>query len=156
VTHPLVRARTVVVATLAAWLGSASILGCALLEGEQSVQLRRACSDWSPSVQTALLAARVRLGGPAQVYVDGWTCGQVAGGPLVRIVFLRFHGVPADVKRAVVPVIFEDGRLVGDGWQLLQRQPDRYGTSIDVRDWGPPQWRVPPGWVVRRIIPDAI
>jgi hypothetical protein len=138
----------------AAALFGACTLGGTVQEGESGRQLRWACSQWSPSVQTALLEAQVRLGGPGQVYVAGWACGYVAGGPLVRIVFLRFQGIPADLERAVVPVIFEDGGLIGDGWQLLQEQPDRYGTPVNVRDWGPPAWRVPEGWVITRVSPD--
>ena len=102
-------------------------------------------------MQTALLQAQVRLGSPGRVYVAGWTCGQLPAGPLVRIVFLHYRGLPA-VERAVVPVIFENGRLVSDGWELLRRQPDRYGASVDVLDWGPPEWRTPPGWITHRIV----
>ncbi len=132
---------------LAVCVATATLASCALLERGH---LRRTCSQWSPGLQTSLLAARVRLGGPDDVYVAGWACGQLPEGPLVRIAFLHYRGIPREVERAVVPVIFEDGRLVGDGWELLRRQPDRYGTAVDVRDWGPPAWRLPPGWVAHR------
>jgi hypothetical protein len=71
----------------------------------------------------------------------------------VRIVFLRYRALGDEVPRAVVPVVFEHGYATAFGWTLLERDSDRYGETIDVRDWGPPVWRVPAGWVVHRAPP---
>ncbi len=114
-----------------------------------STEVAAACSRISPGMQTAVLDAVVYGGGPLAVDVVGWMCGRARSGPFVRIVMLRY---PAhdDQGRPIgggelVPVVFEDGRMVAHGWRLLEDQPDRYGVVLPTRA---EPWRVPDGWVV--------
>jgi hypothetical protein len=114
-----------------------------------STEVAAACSRISPSMQTAVLEAVVYGGGPLSVDVAGWMCGRARSGPFVRIVMLRYpthdeEGRPIGGGE-LVPVVFEDGRMVAHGWRLLEDQPDRYGVVLPTRK---EPWRVPDGWVV--------
>ena len=135
-------------------LGTAALAACggARVSPDQdpSFMAAAACSRWNPSLQTEVLEAIVAVGGPRVVRVDGWACGRSRHGSRVHIVFLRYRAVPAETRRAIVPVVFEDGRHVANGWELLASQPDRYGTPIDPTGWGAPEWKAPPGWIVVR------
>lgn len=95
-------------------------------------------------MQTAVLAAVVHAGGPAVVDVDGWMCGRTEHGLLVRVVFLRFADPAGRPTDPPIPVIFENGRMVAFGWDLIRRQPRRYGPPIMEE---PSDWRAPEGWI---------
>jgi len=114
-----------------------------------SSEVAAACSRVSPSMQTAVLEAVVYGGGPIAVDVVGWMCGRARSGPFVRIVMLRYPARDADGRPIgggeLVPVVFEDARLVAHGWRLLEDQPGRYGVLLPTRQ---EPWRVPDGWVV--------
>lgn len=109
------------------------------------------CSRISPTMQTAVLQAVVHAGGPLAVDVAGWMCGRSPHGVIVRIVLLDFVAeVEPDGGRRYSsrePVIFEDGRMVGFGWYLIEADPDRYGGPLPRRD---AEWTTPPGWIIVR------
>jgi hypothetical protein len=114
-----------------------------------STEVAIGCSRISPSMQTAVLEAVVYGGGPLSVDVVGWLCGRARSGPFVRIVMLRYptrdeEGRPIGGGE-LVPVVFEDGRMVAHGWRLLEDEPERYGVVLPTHD---EPWRVPDGWAV--------
>ena len=131
---------------VAAFLALASQLA---LAGPPSAEVAAACSRVSPSMQSAVLEAVIYGGGPLAVDVAGWMCGRARSGPFVRIIMLRYpthdeEGRPTGGGE-LVPVVFEDGRLVAHGWSLLEEQPDRYGVVLPT--YREP-WRVPDGWAL--------
>ncbi len=117
--------------------------------GPPSGEVAAACSRISPSMQSAVLEAVIYGGGPLAVDVAGWMCGRARSGPFVRIIMLRYptrddQGRPTGGGE-LVPVVFEDGRLVAHGWALLEDQPDRYGVVLPTRA---DPWRAPDGWAL--------
>ena len=48
----------------------------------------------------------------------------------------------------ITPVFFEEGRLIATGWDLLERDPERYGAPLSREQIGPPDWNEPTGWSV--------
>jgi hypothetical protein len=115
--------------------------------GGQNAALAIHCSRWSPSMITHVMQAVVCGGGPACVEVDGWICGHTPHGILARIVFLRRVAPAPPSRELLVPVVFEEGRLVGSGERLLEDATNRYGAPI-LRDDG--DWSAPPGWITIR------
>lgn len=114
-----------------------------------SGEVAAACSRVSPGMQSAVLEAVVYGGGPLSVDVVGWMCGRARAGAFVRVVMLRYpvrdtEGRPTGGGE-LVPVVFEDGRLVAHGWRLFESQPQRYGVELPTRA---DPWRVPAGWVL--------
>ena len=93
---------------------------------------------------THAMEAVASEGGPASVKVDGWMCGRIPSGILVRIVFLRPVNVEAIKNGSLIPVIFEDGRLAGSGWELLEGEPCRHGVPIMRAGT---DWSAPLGWI---------
>lgn len=131
---------------IAAFLSLASAQAAA---DPPSTEVAAACSRISPSMQSAVLEAVVYGGGPLSVDVAGWMCGRARSGPFIRIIMLRYptrdeEGRPTGGGE-LVPVVFEDGRLVAHGWALFEDQPDRYGVVLPTRK---EPWRVPPGWAL--------
>ena len=114
-----------------------------------SAEVAASCSRASPSMQTAVLEAVVYGGGPLAAEVVGWMCGHARAGTFVRVVMLRYPTRDAEGRPtgggSLVPVVFEDGRMVAHGWFLFEEQPDRYGVSLPTRA---DPFRVPDGWVV--------
>jgi hypothetical protein len=114
-----------------------------------SDEVAAACSRASASMQNAVLEAVVYGGGPLAVDVVGWMCGHARAGALVRIVMLRYPARDEEGRPIgggeLVPVVFEDGRMVAHGWFLFEDQPDRYGVVLPTRK---DPWHVPDGWVV--------
>ncbi len=108
-----------------------------------------ACSAYNPLMQSSIFEAVVAGGGPGLVDVAGWMCGRVPH-DYVRIVMLRYESVHPGEPNAIVPAVFEHGALIAFGWHLLEKQPERYGTSV-VPD-GEHPWRVPSGWSSVRIV----
>lgn len=114
-----------------------------------SGEVAASCSRASPGMQSAVLEAVVYGGGPLAVDVVGWMCGYARAGSFVRVVMLRY---PAhdDEGRPIgggelVPVVFEDGRMVAHGWSLFEDQPERYGVLLPTRK---DPFRAPDGWVL--------
>ena len=106
-----------------------------------------ACARYNPTMQTAILEARVAGGGPGKTAVAGWMCGRQPFGT-VRLVMLYYTPDDPDAPPFLVPVLFEEGALVAFGWHLLETQPERYGPSpLPSRD---SPWRVPQGWSAQR------
>ena len=106
-------------------------------------ELSRACAPWNPSVRAAWVTALVANGGSLVNDVAGWQCTRLPAGGYARIVFVQ-----SQQTGEVTPVFFEDGRLVSTGWELLEKQPDRYGAPLSPADIGPPDWNAPEGWAV--------
>jgi hypothetical protein len=113
----------------------------------QNATLAVQCARWNPVMLTHVMQAVACERGPGCGRVVGWMCGRAPQEVLVRIVFLG----PADEESVsgvlLTPVVFEDGRLIGSGWGLLERQPDRYGVRILPPD---EDWSAPPGWILVR------
>lgn len=114
-----------------------------------SGEVAASCSRASPGMQSAVLEAVVYGGGPLAVDVVGWMCGYARAGSFVRVVLLRY---PAhdDEGRPIgggelVPVVFEDGKMVAHGWSLFEDQPGRYGVLLPTRT---DPFRAPDGWVI--------
>jgi hypothetical protein len=114
-----------------------------------SAEVAASCSRASPSMQSAVLEAVVYGGGPLAVDVVGWMCGRARAGSFVRVVMLRYPARDADGRPSgggeLVPVVFEDGRMLAHGWFLFEDQPDRYGVLLPTRA---DPFRAPDGWVV--------
>jgi hypothetical protein len=116
---------------------------------QPSAEVAASCSRASPGMQNAVLEAVVYGGGPLAVDVVGWMCGRARAGALVRVVLLRYPAHDADGRPIgggeLVPVVFEDGKMVAHGWRLFEDQPDRYGVVLPTRA---DPFRAPDGWVV--------
>ena len=114
-----------------------------------SDEVASSCSRASPAMQSAVLAAVVYGGGPLAVDVVGWMCGHARAGSFVRIVMLRYPARDAEGRPigggSLVPVVFEDGKMVAHGWALFEEQPDRYGVLLPTRE---DPFRLPDGWAV--------
>jgi hypothetical protein len=109
----------------------------------REAQLVQKCSGASVEMRKSIIEAIVR-GGVIGVHTAAWLCGQTPGKVWVRIVYLHYtHG--NDPPDEFVPVMFEDGRMVAFGWQLLEQQPDRYGVRLPAR--GEPLFQ-PAHWVL--------
>lgn len=106
------------------------------------------CSGASLATQRAIVESLV-AGGTTGVHVRGWMCGRSEHGVNVRMVFLDYHD-PA--HEGLVPVIFEDGRMAAFGWDLLVKQPERWGPGTPR-----PQDRIDPpeGWIAFDLEPPA-
>ncbi len=117
----------------------------------QDNDVAAACSRISPAMQNAVLEAIVYGGGPLSVEVTGWMCGRTRTGTFVRVVMLRYPTRDVEGRSTgggeLVPVVFEDGKMVAHGWHLFEDQPNRYGVELPTRK---DPWRAPPGWVVLR------
>jgi len=120
------------------------IAGDGRVEGQQAQAdpgLSTQCSGASPATQVAIVES-LHKGGLTDVKVVGWMCGRSSGGVLVRMVLLRY--VHDAAHEGLVPVFFEDGRMVGFGWELLRREPARWGPNTPR-----PRDRIEPpdGWI---------
>ena len=114
-------------------------------EGDATLAMQ--CARWNPVMLTHVMQARACERGPGCGRVVGWMCGRAPQGVLVRIVLLGPAGQESVRGVLLTPVVFEDGRLVGSGWGLLERQPERYGVRILPPD---EDWNAPPGWILVR------
>ena len=114
-----------------------------------SGEVAASCSRASPGMQSAVLEAVVYGGGPLAVDVVGWMCGYARAGAFVRVVLLRYPAHDEEGRPIgggeLVPVVFEDGKLVAHGWRLFADQPDRYGVLLPTRE---EPFRAPDGWVL--------
>lgn len=114
-----------------------------------SAEVAASCSRASPGMQNAVLEAVVYGGGPLAVDVVGWMCGHARAGSFVRVILLRYPARDAEGRPIgggeLVPVVFEDGKMVAHGWYLFEHQPDRYGVVLPTRE---EPFRAPDGWVV--------
>lgn len=138
-------------ATATALLIAAGLAGCATdphgreIEAQRlrEAQLTQKCSGASIEMRKSIIEAIVR-GGVIGVHTAAWLCGPTPGDVWVRVVYLHYsHG--DDPPDELVPVMFEDGRMVAFGWTLLEQQPDRYGVRLPAR--GEPLFQ-PPRWVL--------
>lgn len=135
-----------------AGIGLIAVLACLSYEVRADpapAEVTAACSRISPSMQSAVLEAIVYGGGPLSVEVAGWMCGRTRTNTFVRVVMLRYP-TRDDQGRStgggeIVPVVFEDGKLIAHGWHLFESQPNRYGVDLPTRK---EPWRAPPGWIV--------
>ena len=112
-------------------------------------EVAASCSRVSPAMQSAVLEAVVYGGGPLAVDVVGWMCGRARAGAFVRVVMLRYPAHDEEGRPIgggeLVPVVFEDGRMVAHGWGLFEAEPNRYGVVLPTRK---EPWRAPEGWAV--------